>query len=122
MQEKEKRYRVAVTGGRDISNMELIEMLIDCLPDNTTLISGCSSGADFLCVIADKKRGLAIEIMPALWSKYSEAAEPIRNQKMVDSADALIAFAGAGNTDFCTRRAKRKGIPVSNPRLKHMSL
>jgi hypothetical protein len=51
---------------------------------------------------------------PADWSTYGASAGPIRNQAMVDAADALLLIwdgRSRGSADV-KRRALAKGIPV----------
>jgi hypothetical protein len=54
----------------------------------------------------------AYMIFDADWTKHGKAAGPIRNQEMIDEADALAAFPGGRGTADCVRRAKAKGIPI----------
>lgn len=104
--------RVAVTGGRDYDDAETIERVFDALPSTVTIINGGCRGADFLCMIEAKKRGMDIEIFRADWERYGKSAGPIRNSAMVDTADMLIAFEGGKGTANCIRAARAKGIPV----------
>lgn len=56
------------------------------------VISGHAVGADKLGEAWAKKNSIPIDPHPALWSKYGNAAGPIRNREMAKQADALIAF------------------------------
>lgn len=56
------------------------------------LLSGRCKGADQLGERFARENGWPIEEFPADWRKYGRAAGPIRNQKMVDTCDAIICF------------------------------
>jgi len=55
-------------------------------------VSGTARGADQLGERYAKERGYFIQRFPADWNAYGKAAGYIRNRKMAEYADALIAF------------------------------
>ena len=46
------------------------------------------------------------------WERYGKPAGPMRNKRMVDYADALIAFPGGTGTANVTKQAKAAGLLV----------
>ena len=108
-----KEYRLVVAGSRDINDYtrlskELDQHLIGM--SNVTIISGTAKGADQLGERYAAEHGLKIERFPADWEKYHKSAGPIRNQQMVETADAVIAFwdqesAGTKNLIECAHKA-----------------
>jgi predicted Rossmann fold nucleotide-binding protein DprA/Smf involved in DNA uptake len=59
---------------------------IDCI------ISGGAQGADSLAARYARKKHIELIVYPAKWKKYGRAAGPIRNKKIVQSADHILAF------------------------------
>lgn len=58
------------------------------------VIHGDCKGADKLAEKAAKELGFEFKAYPAKWSKYGNAAGPIRNQQMLDEGkpDLVVAF------------------------------
>ena len=104
--------RYVVTGGRNNNNIEAVNKAISELPDDAVIVNGGAKGIDALCAIVAKKRGLRVETFNAEWEKYGMAAGPIRNAKMLENADYLIAFYGGKGTADCVKQATSKGIPI----------
>lgn len=80
----------------------------------TKVVSGCAGGADTWGEQWAAEHGLEVAKFPAPWRKYGKAAGPMRNQKMADCADALIAVRinnSRGTTDMI-EKAKAKGLRV----------
>lgn len=80
------------------------------------VVSGGAAGADRLgeewAVKAELPGGFKV-FLPR-WNAQGPKAGPLRNQEMVDYADAVIAIPcpkSRGTWD-CVRRAQAKGIPV----------
>ena len=76
---------------------------------NITIVSGTARGADRLGERYAAEHGLKIERYPAEWEKYHQGAGPIRNEKMVQGADAVIVFwdsesTGTKNIIECARK------------------
>lgn len=114
--------RLAVTGGRDMHvSDEDFEWLLALHPitDTWYLLGGCNRGVDAEILARLQKiqhspgpcmKGL--NVIPADWAHHGRAAGPIRNQEMIDEADALAVFPGGRGTTDCTLRAEKKGIPI----------
>lgn len=111
-----KMLRIAVTGGRDFTNKELIERALPPGPNkDITIVHGGCRGADFLCKEVAEERGLLTEEWPADWKTYGKAAGPIRNTQMLKSGiDVLYVFPGGRGTEHCRRKAIELGIEVKD--------
>jgi hypothetical protein len=78
------------------------------------VVCGMARGADTLGYNWALNQGLSVTKFPADWDMFGKKAGFIRNQTMVDYADAAL-FLWDGHsrgTADCIRRAKRKGIPI----------
>lgn len=118
--------RIAVTGGRDFADWNLIAKTMHALPDGV-LVHGAAPGADDLAAKWwTRMMGRTDEPHPADWDRQCDgncthrptsgrcpAAGPIRNQEMVDSGlDLLVVFPGGRGTADMTRRADLAGVPL----------
>ncbi len=107
-----KEFRLVVAGSRDFTdeallNRELDQLLAD--KPSVTIISGTAKGADRLGEKYAEEHGYTVERFAAEWEKYHRGAGPIRNEKMVETADAVIVFwdnqsSGAKNIIECARK------------------
>lgn len=61
-----------------------------------------------------RERGFQLRRFPADWEQYGKSAGHIRNAKMADNADALIAFwdGESKGTKNMIDNARRKGLAV----------
>ena len=109
---EKKEYRLVVAGSRDFNDYTLLSAELDKLltgKTNITIVSGTAKGADRLGERYAAEHNLQIERFPAEWEKYHKGAGPIRNMKMVQSADAVIVFwdnesSGTKNIIECARK------------------
>ena len=107
-----QEYRLVVAGSRDFDDYALLSAELDKLlagKTNITIVSGTARGADRLGERYASEHNLRIERFPAEWEKYHQGAGPIRNLKMVQSADAVIVFwdnesSGTKNIIECARK------------------
>lgn len=112
---------VLVTGGRDFGDEYT---LMDCLDrvhaeaDARGLrLRILQSGATGAAAIARNwawLNNIHYTTERALWRELYNAADPVRNQTMLDSheVDLAIAMPGDYDTDDMVRRCKEAGIPV----------
>jgi len=108
--------RTIIAGTRTATERYTFIGVMSCpwLDKVTTVLSGMAPGADTHGAKMARENGFAIEEYPADWKAHGKAAGPIRNQQMVDRADALIAVwdgKSAGTSDVIAR-AKAKGLWV----------
>lgn len=112
MAAEKKEFRLVVAGSRDFDNYTLLSAELDKLlvgKTNITIVSGTARGADRLGERYAAEHNLRIERFPAEWEKYHKGAGPIRNMKMVQSADTVIVFwdnesSGTKNIIECARK------------------
>ena len=113
-------FRVIIAGTRDFSNYQLLRDKCDAIlsakgqDSNIVVVSGTARGADRLGERYARERGYQIRQFPADWLNDEKKAGPIRNAKMADNADALIAFwdGQSRGTKNMIDTAKRKGLAV----------
>ena len=85
--------KVIIAGGRDFNNYQLLEGTMKSLNlDIDTIVCGCAKGADSLGRDWARNHQIPVVEFPAEWEFYGRAAGPIRNRKMGDYADYLVAF------------------------------
>lgn len=107
---------VLVTGGRNYSNIDAVNMALDQLHAHrpiTVLIHGGATGADAIAGRWGRINDVRVECYIANWLEYGRHAGPIRNQKMIDvKPDLVVAFPGGAGTRDLVSRAKRAGIEI----------
>lgn len=117
---RKKVFKVVIAGGRDFNDYNLLRTKCDSILAskvqegyNIVVISGTAKGADSLGEMYAKDRGYEVERYPADWDTFGKRAGYIRNAKMADIGDALIAFwNGSAGTGHMIDLAKQKGIAV----------
>lgn len=83
--------RTIIAGGRDITDCSLVEKAVaDCGWRPSVVLCGMARGVDSLGLRWAKANGVPVEKYPALWHVHGNAAGPIRNREMAESAEALI--------------------------------
>ena len=104
--------RVVVTGGRDFTDREWVEQILQCWPI-TELIHGGARGADALCAQYALRNRLKVREFLPDWERHGRSAGPIRNRQMLDEQpDAVIAFPGGRGTQDLVRAARERGIQI----------
>lgn len=80
----------------------------------TVVLCGMAIGADMLGYDWAKNRNLVIERYPADWRKHGKAAGFVRNEIMVEHADALVALwdGKSRGTQHVIGQAERRGLRV----------
>lgn len=113
-----EEFRVIIAGTRNFSNYELLKEKCDNIlstkrqDSNIVILSGTAKGADRLGERYARERGFQLRCFPADWDKDGNKAGPIRNAKMADNADALIAFwdGTSRGTAHMIMTAKERGL------------
>jgi len=85
--------RVIIAGGRDFHDYGvLLNAIVECDFNIQTVVSGGAKGVDALGERYAEQADVKLVVYPADWEKNGRAAGPIRNRKMAENADALIAL------------------------------
>ncbi|MCB0339568.1 MAG: DUF2493 domain-containing protein [Bdellovibrionales bacterium] len=110
-----KPLKVVIAGSREIRDPSLLMTAIhDAGFVIGEVISGGARGVDRLAESWASTKGIPLRIFEADWERYGKAAGPIRNLKMADYADALIAIwdGKSRGTKNMIETAEKQGIPV----------
>ena len=112
--------RVGIVGSRRFLNKEMVELLVNELPDETIIVSGGCRGVDTWAANAARLRGLqVIEFLPNLpksaprWA-YTKAYHE-RNKKIAENSDVIYAFVAndrTGGTENTIKHAQKLGVRV----------
>lgn len=107
--------KVIVAGGRDlVETKELFDFVTEKLISMgaTQEVCGGAKGGDQIGAKAARLLGIQVVTFPANWHLYGKSAGMIRNQRMADYADALIALPGGKGTDGMIKLAQKKGMEI----------
>jgi hypothetical protein len=108
--------KVIIAGSRDFVDGRLLsDTLAGFDGEITEVFSGTAYGADQLGENWANDYGIPVHRFPPQWHLHGRAAGPLRNQQMVDLADALVAFKthdDSRGTNDVVDRARKKGIPT----------
>ena len=108
--------RVIVAGSRNYTDKDFIYSKLDYFlseASNVEIIEGGCRGVDLIARQYAIDRNLPYKEFPANWEIYGKKAGPIRNRKMAEYADALIAFYnGSKGTENMIEIARNKGLAV----------
>lgn len=113
-------FRVIIAGTRSFNDYELLRDSCNNLlsekqrTHTVVVISGTARGADQMGERYAREWGFQLRRFPADWELYGKSAGHIRNAKMADNADALIAFwdGESRGTKNMIDNARRKGLAV----------
>lgn len=85
--------KTIIAGSRSITSYEIIPQVARYSNFTITeVVSGGARGVDSLGEQFAKENGIDLVIFPANWNKYFKSAGYIRNQRMANYADQLIAI------------------------------
>ena len=110
-----KHMKVIIAGGRDYHNYEvLVEAIKDSQLQISTVVSGGANGVDALGERYAEEMNLQLNVYHADWETNGRAAGPIRNRKMAENAEALIALwdGKSKGTKNMIETAEKKGLIV----------
>ena len=111
-------FRLIIAGGRDFDNYPALRKKLDYLLksvyDDIQIVCGKARGADQLGERYAKEKGYKIRYFPADWDGDGRSAGFIRNAKMVENADALVAFwdGKSKGTEHMIKTANEKKLDV----------
>lgn len=111
--------RLIIAGPRDYYDQEKVFRDIHTFQGKfgiDEIIFGGASGVDTLAEEYANLYQIPFKLFPADWEKYGKAAGPIRNRKMAEYANALLAFdkgtKGTRNMIQMARKYHLRGIIV----------
>ncbi len=107
--------RVIIAGGRDYDNYDvLLEAINEAQFEIATVVSGGAQGVDALGVRYARETNKPLDIYKADWKAHGRGAGPVRNKKMAENADALIAVwdGQSRGTKHMIDTATGKGLQV----------
>lgn len=84
--------KVIIAGSRSFCDYSRLKSVLATIPAITEVVCGEARGADSLGRRWAEENGIPIKSFPAQWDVYGRAAGHIRNRKMGDYADYLVAF------------------------------
>jgi hypothetical protein len=117
-------YKLIVAGARTVNQYSGVTSAVDPVieqldkllisPDDIEIVSGHAHGVDKYGERYAQDNQLDLVIMPANWNKYGNSAGPIRNKKMAEYADGLVAVRhnnsrGTANMIKC---AEEEGLEI----------
>ena len=80
--------KIAVVGSRNIVIKDIGEYISNC----EEIVSGGAVGVDSCTAEYAKRKGLRLTVFLPQYELYGRAAPIVRNKKIVDYADKVIAF------------------------------
>lgn len=121
----DRPFRVLVCGSRRFRDaaflFDRLDLLLSRRLPGVLVVHGACEGADRLAEDWADERGCRTEAHPADWKTHGRKAGPLRNQAMIEVADAVVAFrcpASVGTGDTIGRAvSNRKPLVVYEVRL-----
>lgn len=106
--------KLAVVGSRNFCDYDFLCRILQWY-DIGTIISGGARGADRLSERYALEHGIPTKIFPAEWDKYGKKAGYLRNQKIVEKCDEVVAFwdKSSPGTRHTIEIAESMGKPVA---------
>jgi len=112
------KRRVLICGGRDFSNLDLFNKVMQqvqpWLAKDFCIINGFARGADRMAHIWAFDKGVPSLCVPANWNYYGSKAGSIRNEWMLEycNPDLVIAFPGGSGTKNMILLAKCRMLDI----------
>jgi hypothetical protein len=109
--------KLAIIGSRNFSDYESLKTVIqgiESLNKIDLIISGGAKGADTLAERYAKENSIPIQIFYPEWDKYGKPAGVIRNTRIVNESDMILAIwdgKSIGTKDTIIK-ARKQGKPV----------
>lgn len=110
--------RVLVTGSRSIDDKQFVlSEMTDCPFDPDVIIHGDGSNVDRIAPLWATKCGAEVETHPVpdwAWEQVGRKAGPLRNQHMVNNAEAVVAIwdGSSPGTKDTIHKAEARGLPL----------
>lgn len=107
--------KTIIAGSRSITDYSIVCRAIEAVPwEITEVVSGTARGVDRLGERWAKENNILLKKFPASWDIYGKIAGLVRNQKMADYANALLAVWDGKSSGTCDmiKRAEKHGLKV----------
>jgi hypothetical protein len=110
--------KLIVAGNRELTDYAVVKTAIDEIIASgviiTAIIDGAASGVDNLASRYALEHGMENIRIPAEWGLYHRGAGPVRNRRMAEMGDALLAIwdGRSRGTKNMIASARQKGLPV----------
>lgn len=106
--------KIAIVGSREFPRLDLVSDYVQALPTSTVVVSGGATGVDTVAENSARKKGLEVVIFRPEWKKYGRAAGFLRNYKVVEEAEKVIAFwdERSRGTQHVIAAARKKRKPL----------
>jgi hypothetical protein len=107
--------KTIIAGSRTIDKYNLVcEAVTNSGFDITEIVSGGAKGVDEVGERYGKNHAIPVRIFPADWSTHGRSAGPIRNKKMAEYADALVAIwdGSSKGTKHMLNEANDRGLAI----------
>lgn len=108
--------RIIIAGSRNIERPDVLAALEHCSWSGfaTCVVCGGARGADQYGAEWGTRRGLGIQHYPADWEAHGKRAGPLRNRKMAENAEGLVAvWDGASRgTSNMIETAQKLGLRI----------
>ena len=84
--------KVIIAGSRTITDFFIVQKAVEKSGFKITeVVSGCAKGVDKLGEMWARQNKVLVKRFPAKWGVYGKKAGSVRNHKMAEYGDALIA-------------------------------
>ena len=105
--------KLAIVGSRDYKHEGRIRLFVRNLPADTHIITGGARGVDTIAEEEARYMGMAVTVHMPDWANFEKQAGPIRNAKIIEECDQLVAFwdgksRGTMNSIGLCKRAGKK--------------
>ena len=84
--------KVIIAGSRSFCDYASLSAVMKDIKNISEVVCGCAPGTDELGKKWANEHNIKVTFFPAEWNIYGKAAGTIRNHKMGDYADYLVAF------------------------------
>ncbi len=101
--------KIAIVGSRNIIIEDMGKYISDC----EEIVSGGAAGVDTCAAEYAKQKGIKLTVFLPQYDIYGRAAPIVRNKKIVDNADKIIAFwdGSSKGTLSTIKYAEKSGKP-----------
>ena len=105
--------KLAIVGSRSFADYQRLKSIAAEF-DPSAIVSGGARGTDLLAQSYAYEAGLQLIVFAPEWQRYGRAAGPIRNRKIIQAADQVLAFwdGSSHGTQSAIKIAQKAGKPI----------